>query len=284
MDNKIGIIGGDLRIIKLCELLVTDNYILYTYGLEKWQKDNRNIIICKNLLEFYENIDTVIGGIPFSKDNISIYAPYSDKNIKIKEVFDYLKNKTLIAGAIKEEINNYAKNKNIEIIDLMKDESLKILNAIPTVEGAIQIAMENTDITIHNSKCMVLGFGRIGKLLSKQLKALGANVCCVARKEKDLAWIKTYGYTAIHLKNLLENINKFDIIFNTVPAIILDQTMLEQLKYSNTIIIDLASMPGGVDLEFAKKYNIKTIQALGLPGKCAPVTSAIYIKNSIEKI
>lgn len=284
MNKKIGVVGGDLRIIRLSEILAEDNYIVYIYGLEKYEFTNDNILKCKNIQDVANNCDNIISGIPFSKDGITIHAPFSNNELIIKNVLEELKNKVIIAGAVKQEIKDMAYKNDIKIIDLMEDEELTILNIIPTVEGAIQVAMENTEITIYNSNCLVLGFGRIGKLLSKNLKDLGANVSLVARKEKDLAWGKVYGYKAINLSDLDKNLNNYDIIFNTIPSLILDDKKLKLLKGQNTLIIELASSPGGIDFKKTEEYNIKVIKALGLPGKVAPLTAARYIKNTLERI
>lgn len=284
MNKKIGVVGGDLRIIRLSEILAEDNYIVYTYGLEKYEFTNDNILKCKNIQDVANNCDNIISGIPFSKDEITIHDPFGSNELIIKNVLEELKNKVIIAGAVKQEIKDMAYKNDIKIIDLMEDEELTILNIIPTVEGAIQVAMENTETTIYNSNCLVLGFGRIGKLLSKNLKDLGANVSLVARKEKDLAWCKVYGYKAIDLINLDTNLNNYDIIFNTVPSLILDDKKLKLLKEQNTLIIELASSPGGIDFKKAEEYNIKVIKALGLPGRVAPLTAARYIKNTLERI
>ena len=168
----------------------------------------------------------------------------------------------------------------------MQNEPLTIANAISTAEGALQIAMEETDITIHNSKILILGFGRIGKILAKDLSVLGAEVTCEARKEEDIAWIKAYGYELLTLNELNKNcdvLDKFDIIFNTIPHLILDEEKLKKVN-KNALIIDLASKPGGVDFEMCGKLKIKNKWALALPGKVAPVTSAKHIKEEIYKI
>ena len=279
MSKNLGILGGDLRIIFLSNLLAKEGYNIYTYGIESY---NINIKKCKTIEEISKICNIVISGIPFSKDGILVNSPFSDDKIKVDTVLEVLKNKTLIAGAIKQEIKEKAHESKINVVDIMDDESFTILNVIPTVEGAIQIAMENTDFTIHNSKCLVLGFGRIGKLLSNQLSKMGAKVSCMARKDKDLTWIKAYQYKEIHIDNLDKNLNKYDIIFNTVPSLIIDEQKLNLLKDTNTLIIELASKPGGIDASKAKEYNIKVIEAQGLPGKVAPLTSAKYIKETLE--
>ena len=143
--------------------------------------------------------------------------------------------------------------------------------------------MEETIKTLHSSNILILGFGRIGKTLANMLKGIGANVYCEARKNEDLAWIKTYGYEPITLDNLNENLNKFDIIMNTIPSLILKEKEINCLK-KDCLLIDLASSPGGIDIKAAKENKIKTIWALALPGKVAPLTSAEFIRDTIYNI
>ncbi len=284
--KNIGILGGDLRIVNLAEMFAKDKYTVYTYGLEKADFLETNIIRCRSLSEFSERCNVIISAIPFSKDGVYINSPFSNTEIAVEETLQKLKDKKLIAGAISDKIKALASENKIDIIDLMQIESFTIMNIIPTVEGAIQVAMENTDFTIHNSNCLVLGFGRIGKLLCKRLEGFGANVYCMARKEKDLTWIKALGHNEVCIDNLENNLDNKDIIFNTVPSIILDDSKLKALKERSPgcSIIELASKPGGVDLRKAKEYGTKIINAQGLPGKVAPYSAAEYIKETLKKI
>ncbi len=160
---------------------------------------------------------------------------------------------------------------------------LYIVNTLPTAEGAIEIAISETPITLHGSKTLVLGYGKIGKILAKDLCGMGACTYVEARKYADLAMIEGHGYEPLSLGELKDNIHKFDIIFNTVPSLILDSEALERVK-KDAIIIDLASKPGGVDFEAAKAFGVKVIWALSLPGKIAPVTSGAIIKDTIMNI
>ena len=243
MSKNLCIIGGDLRIVKLVEILVNDGYTVYTYALEEAESLNqyKNVIQCKTIVDAISTSDIVIGPIPLSSNKIDINTPFSKVNISI------------------------------------------VLNTISTAEGAIQIAMQETLSTIHGSNVLVLGFGRIGKILSKMLNGIGARVSCEARKEADIAWIKAYGYNPVHLNVLEENIGNYDIIINTIPYLILDSQKLDKVK-KDCLIIDLASNPGGVDREVAKQKGIKTIWALALPGKVAPITSAEFLKETIYNI
>lgn len=284
LNKTLGVIGGDLRIIRLVEILSKNDYNIYTYALGKNKFFDNKILKCKTIQELGNTCDIIISGIPFSKDGVYVNTPFANEKLEINNLLIQIRNKILIAGALQKEIKEKAEQNNVNAIDIMEDEYFTIMNVIPTVEGAMQIAMEQTEFTIHNSNCLVLGFGRIGKLLSKTLKNMGANVSCMARKSKDLAWIKLHGYKDIYIDNLENNLNGYDIIFNTIPAVILDSKKLEIIRKNNTIIIELASKPGGVNLNKALEYNINVIKAQGLPGKVAPYTAAIYIKEFLERI
>lgn len=287
LQNKnIGILGGDLRTAYLADMLGKENNV-YLYGMEKCEllKNYKHI---ETMQELFIKSDIIITAIPLSKDGENINATFTNKKIKVNDLLKNAVNKKIITGniskIIKENIDdNNVLEKNNQIIDILEDESLTIFNAIPTAEGAIQIAMEQSDITLHNSKCLVLGFGRIGKILAKMLDGLGAQVYCEARKQSDIAWIKTLGYNDIELNNLNNYLEQFDFIFNTIPYLILDKNNLSLVK-KECVIIDLASKPGGIDFDEANNLNIKNIWALALPGKVAPKTAAKYIFNTIRQL
>ena len=264
---NISVIGGDLRIVELIKFLSTnENIEISLYGME----NNAELQKFKNLNIFedaIQNSETIITSIPLSRDGKMVNSPFANKKIYVKDIFELAKNKRIITGNITEEIaKNINELNNNEIIDILKYEELAILNAIPTAEGAIQLAMEESNVTIHNSKCLVMGFGRIGKILAKMLDGIGARVYCEARKKTDIAFIKSYGYNAIELKDLTVFLKDFDFIFNTIPYVILDESNLNQIK-KECLIIDLASKPGGVDFSQAENKGIKAKWALALPRK-----------------
>ena len=285
MSTNFAIIGGDLRIIKLAKMLADDGNKIYTFGLEKAEelKESENIIFCDKLNRVVQDAEIVIGPIPFSSNGMEINAPFSDKKISIREMMHYINAKILIAGSITPEVYEMANDEYIEIIDIMKREELAVLNTISTAEGAIEIAISNTNKILHGSNVLILGFGRIGKVLARKLAGLSARVTCAARKDEDLAWIKAYGHMATNINNLGENLLKYDLIINTVPHLILTAERLQYVK-EDCLLIDLASNPGGIDKKEAKQRNLKLIWALALPGKVAPVTTAEFIKDTIYNI
>lgn len=286
MSTNFAVIGGDLRIIKLVKMLAADGNTVYTYGLEKAEelKSQTNIIFSEKLSKAIpENVEVVIGPIPFSSNGININAPFSEKEISIRDLMHYLNAKILIAGTISPDIYDMANDEYIEIIDIMKREELAVLNTISTAEGAIEIAIANTNKIIHGSNTLILGFGRIGKVLARKMAGLSARVTCAARKDEDLAWIKAYGHRATNINFLGKNLSEFDIIINTVPHLIITQERMQYVK-SDCLLIDLASNPGGIDKKSAKDRNLKLVWALALPGKVAPVTTAEFIKDTIYNI
>lgn len=285
MNKKIAVIGGDLRIVKLVEMLIEDNNQIYLYGLEKAEELNGkdNLFFCSSISDAIQNTNLVIAPIPFSKDGIKINTPFSDNIITIDSLIQNLKGKILIAGSVQPNITSLFEENNIKLIDIMKDEELVILNTIATAEGAIKEAIDNTDIILHKSNVLILGFGRVAKTLAVKFSGLSANVTCSARKEQDLAWIKTYGYNALNINRLGDELNKFDIIINTVPHIILGKNQLQYVR-KDCLLMDVSSKPGGMDEKYIKENGLNMIWALALPGKVAPKTSAKFIKKTIFKL
>lgn len=285
MIKEFAIIGGDLRTIKLAKILAKEGNMVYTYGLEKAEelKENKNIIFCEKLIEAVKKVQVVIGPIPFSSDGININMPFSEGKLSVREFMHNLNAKILIAGTIAPDVYELANDEYIEIVDIMKREELAVLNTIATAEGAIEIAIANTNKILHGSNVLVLGFGRIGKVLARKLAGLSTKVTCAARKEEDLAWIKAYGHKATNINLIGKNLSEFDVIINTVPQMILTAEKMEYVK-PECLLIDLASNPGGIDKKAAKEKGLQLVWALALPGKVAPTTTAEFIKDTIYNI
>lgn len=104
--------------------------------------------------------------------------------------------------------------------------------------------MEELAVTLHGARVLVIGYGRLGKLLAHRLSGLGAKVSVSARKYADLAWAEAYGYGVEHTGQLEGWLCGYDLIINTVPAQVLDEAALADL-HQGCLVIDLASKPGG---------------------------------------
>lgn len=272
-----------MRLVKLAPILEKENNQIYILGLEKAKKleNSSNMRICRNLEQVLENAEIVISSIPFTRDGITINMPLSGNKIKINEFMNLMKDKTLIAGTIPNNI--YEKYKGVEIIDIMKNEKLAILNTIATAEGAIKEIIENTQVNVHGSKIMILGFGRVGKTLAKKLDGLSAKITVVSKEEEELAWAEVYGYTNVQLNKIEDVIKDYDVIVNTIPHIILQGDILQKIN-KDTLLLDLASGEGGINKEEAQENKINLIKALGIPGKISPITTAKILKETIYEI
>ena len=287
MYKTVSIIGGDLRLVNLINLLAKDDFLVYTYGLENAEElvERENVKKCASIAELVGSSEIIIGPVPMTNDSVNLSAPFSEEKISIEELITemYNKNKMFLAGKLSDKTIQSLQEGNINYIDLLKREELVVLNTIATAEGTIQIAMENTQRTIHGSNILIMGFGRVGKVLAKMLDGIGAKVSCEARKNSDIAWIKAYGYNPIHLSELDGELENYDIIINTIPFQILEENRLRNVKKECTII-DLSSNPGGVDRKAARLLGLKLIWALSLPGRVAPITSAEFIKETLYHI
>ena len=282
ISNKtFGLIGGDLRQLYLAEKLKKDGNNISICGFESLNSTDfkLNSLDLKTLIAESEYI---ILPVPVTRDGITINAPFSNSTININEKFVSLfKNKVVFGGIISSLFECVNKHKFISK-DYYFREDFMIQNAVPTAEGAIKIALNESINTIFGCNCLVIGYGRIGKVLSKTLKNMGANVTISARNNKDLTWANINQFKTININKCHSKLD-IDLVFNTVPAEVLDYNALSLLK-SARLIIDLASSPGGINKQIAKQFKIKVISALGLPGKHFPKTAGEIIANIIYKM
>lgn len=189
----------------------------------------------------------------------------------------------IIVGMARPFLREWVERYGIDLIEILDMDQVAILNSIPSAEGAIQIAMEKLPITIHNSNSWVLGFGRVGKTLARMLDGLGAKTTVCARNPVDLARILEIGYTGVTFEKMPELIGEAEIIFNTVPAMVLDEKVLQHCN-KEVLIVDLASAPGGTDFQAAEKLGIEALLAPGLPGKVAPRTAGKILAQVIPDL
>ncbi len=276
--NKISVIGGDLRQLYMIEELSKSNSEVYSFGLPKNNSDEINVFCCNSLEQSLSYADNIILPLPVSRDDTYVISPLSSEKILIDDIVNIVKNKSkmILAGKISEKVMDKFTENNIRVIDYFNDEQLNIQNAILTTEGAIELAIKKTEFSVYKSKCLVTGYGRIAKILSRILLSMGADVTIAARKNSDLNWAETNGYHTIKINEILNYANNFDIIFNTVPSRIIGEDVISNFN-KDCYIIELASHPYGIDQEACKNHQIRYINAASLPGKIAPKSAGIII-------
>ncbi|MGI6706899.1 MAG: dipicolinate synthase subunit DpsA [Clostridia bacterium] len=283
------VIGGDQRQLELIRLIYERGGKVKVFG---FSKDEFSSMQCSSgTIEIFNKLndrlfDSQIILLPIPYKNKTGHLPTKDLSLHIplKDVLDHVKPESRIFLGKKDlEFAELVRGRAIHAIDIMDIEEFTVWNAVPSAEGAIQRAMEHSNITLHGSRCLVLGYGRIGKVLAQMLRGIGAQVTVEARKPSDLTWIEVNGFFAVHLHDLSSVLPNQDFIFNTIPHLVLDEQKL-QLVNRNTLIIDLASSPGGVDFRVAQSYGIRARHELGLPGLVAPKTAAKYILDTVLSV
>lgn len=160
-------------------------------------------------------------------------------------------------------------------LDLLEDPVYLAENASITAHCALKTAMNRQNITFRDCPVLVVGWGRIGKCLASLLRDLGAKVSVSTRRESDRALLPVLGYETADISPPAYDLQRFRVIFNTVPAMLLPENLLEQCS-PDCLKIDLASTPGmgGQDV----------IRAGGLPNREAPETSGILIGRTILRL
>ncbi len=282
LKKTISVIGGDLRTLTLAKLLSEDGYDVRIFGFDK-DIDASGNTKAKNLHNAVM-AEVIILPIPASSDGITINAPYAERPLLLEDFFAMIgASKLVLAGHIAPSLAAWFDREGIAYIDYYNREELMVKNAIPTAEGAVGIALSEMPVTLFDSQALVVGYGRIGKILTKLLVSMGANVTVSARRWGDLAWIESAGAMPVNTAKIADGIEKYDVIFNTVPNLVLGESELASMN-DNSLIIDLASTPGGVDLKSAKELKRRVIWALSLPGKTAPISAGRIIKDTVENI
>lgn len=277
--KNIWVAGGDPRQAALAVLLADEGHSVHTYALEQGAG-----MKCEPSMKGADRADCVILPLPAAGADGKLNTPLSAQQHDLEEVLDALRPGQLVcAGMVGDGLRRMAKERGLLLQDYFAREELAVLNAIPTAEGAIQIAMEELPITLHDARVLVVGFGRLGRALAPRLRALGARVWVSVRRYEQRAAAECMGLGSEGVDHLPDWLCSYDLVFNTVPAPVLGVEELAALK-EGALVIDLASRPGGVDMDAAATLGVRVVWALSLPGKVAPVTSGRYIKDTVYHI
>ncbi len=285
---NFAIIGGDMRQVCLAELVASDGHSVSAFLFEEAgsvKGAELKALPCGDAAAgCFGGFDCYILPLPVTAQGGLLNAPLSHREVTLEVLLRAIPGGSYVCGGrIDDEYMALCGELGLRAYDYFKREELAVANAAITAEGAIQIAMEETGIAISKASVLVVGFGRIGKLLSHRLHALGADVTVSARKLSDMAWIEAYGYKPANTLALEGILPGFDIIFNTVPARVLGEERL-RLVNPSCLCIELASKPGGMDFNAASMLGLKSIWALSLPGRVAPIAAGRIIRDTIYNI
>lgn len=286
MERTIAVLGGDARYLELIrQLQILPNTTLLLVGFDRLEQGFTGF----KQIEFQDldlkKLDAIILPITGTDSNGKIETTFSNEEIVLTRTwFEKLDESTIIfTGITNEYLTERTRELGIRLIPLLDRDDVAIYNSIPTAEGVIMMAIEHTDYTIHSSRVIVTGFGRVGHTVANKFSAFGAKVSVSANNSWEIARITEMGLTPIPTEKLYEHTSNCDILINTVPAMVVDQRAISELP-TNAIIIDVASKPGGTDFDYAKKRGIKAILTGSLPSIVAPKTAGRILADVIKQI
>lgn len=281
---RLAVLGGDDREAILVRELVGMGSRVTVAGFPP-REELQGARLVDGVAEALEGAQAVVLPMPGTDDQGCIRAVYAQRKLYLTEEIAarLLPGLPVFIGVARPYLREWSRRYGFQLTEIAELDDVAILNSIPSAEGAIQMAMEALPITLHGSNAVVLGFGRVGQTLARMLAGLGAHTAVVARKSRDLARGYEQGYATYRFEELLQALRAADVVFNTVPALILREEELRCLPRT-AVVIDLASQPGGTDFQAAERLGLKAILAPGLPGKVAPVTAGLILARVLPPL
>ena len=272
-------IGGDKRTEHLAAQLLRDGHRLRSFALERAALPPE-ISRESCLQSCVYGADCVLLPLPAERGG-RLHAPLSAEELGMPALIEALwPGQLLIGGALREETVTAALRGGLRVADLLRQPALAVGNAALTAEGAIGRLIEHSERALWSGRALVLGWGRIGRILALRLSALGAQVTVAARSARDRAMAEALGCAAVDYAGLDGILGDFDFIVNTVPARVLTEGMLCLIR-PDALLLELASPPGGFDRTLAQNIGLHALAAPGLPGETAPEAAALLLRQAV---
>ncbi|SFE38051.1 dipicolinic acid synthetase subunit A [Alteribacillus iranensis] len=280
------LIGGDARQSEIAEQCLARNMKVYMIGFDQWERNTAGIIKATGENDIpWQIVDVLLLPVSGLKEGNKVEAQFSSSETVIKEEW-LRKTKNdclLVTGIDTEPLKKLEKRIKRKWIRLIERDDVSIYNSIPSAEGTLLMALQETDITIHQSHTIVLGLGRTGQTIANTFSSLGAYVKVGTVNPAEKARAEAMGLEVFDLKDLASVVEKVDICINTIPAGVITKKELVHFPH-HALIIDVASYPGGTDFTYAKQRGIKAMLAPGLPGAVAPRTAGQILAKVVFQL
>ncbi|MDQ0193436.1 dipicolinate synthase subunit DpsA [Paenibacillus wynnii] len=279
---RIVFLGGDARQFEVIRKCVELDATVSAAGFDNWLTPFEGVNLEPMNAQLLSNADLLVLPTVGCDDEGNIKSMFSTQQLQLldEHAAALPANCTIYTGMAKEYLRQLCSKYKLKLVELLDRDDVAIYNSIPTAEGALVLAIQNTDFTIHGSTSMVLGMGRTGFTMARSLQGLGSNVKVGVRRQEHYARAEEMGWKPFLTENLLSHVSDTDLIFNTIPSMIITAQVLSRIP-RQCVIIDLASAPGGCDFRYAEKRGIKAILAPGLPGIVAPKSAGIIMANAL---
>lgn len=273
--KSFGVLGGDLRQLWLARALADRGHPVALCGLENApgaqafpQLSPRELPRC----------DIVVLPLPVTRDGACLYAPFAAAPLPLDgDLARCLRGPLLLGGMVRRLESAPAPWPSLPVVDYAQREELLRGNAALTAEAAVGLAIQSGPGSLWGSRCLVTGFGRVGKALCRALAGLGAQVDCAARKPRDRAAAQALGCRGLDFPQLCQ---PYDFLFNTVPAPVVGEGLLAR-QGRDALLLELASAPGGFDRAAARRLGLSIQEAPGLPGKCSPKGAGLLLAEAL---
>ena len=278
--GTIAVIGGDERFAILASLLAQDGHTVFGAGFDI-KPELADGVVLTDPLTAALMAQSVILPLPPTSDGIKLSAPLSYEDVPLDERLCLALERSRVYCGMPHRLaavsERYGK---LQCRDYSTQESFLLLNAQLTVEAALMLAIKHLPVSLFGTRCLVTGYGRIGRAMALALRSLGAEVTIAARREEHFAHAKTLGLGCCTYAALPACVEQYRLVVNCADALVLSSDVIAAMD-SDALIIDLASLPGGTDFAFARERGITALHALGLPGKYAPLSAAQIIKDTV---
>lgn len=282
---SVAFMGGDARQLEVIQKFTELDASVTLIGFDNLGRQFSSVTNAKLDPVLLQTVDVLILPAVGTDDSGQVESIFSSEEMRLTDVHisSLPKHAKVYTGMAKSYLKKLCAAHGIDVVELFDRDDVAIYNSIPTAEGALMMAIQNTDITIHGSVCMVLGFGRTGFTMAKTLQGLGATVKVGVRKPEHFARAWEMGFQPFYTKDLYPEVGNIDLLFNTIPTMIVTAQVITNIPH-RALIIDLASKPGGTDFRFAEKRGIKAMLAPGLPGIVAPKTAGRIMANTLSQL
>ncbi len=294
----LALLGGDARQLTVAAVLAKAGLEVRLLGLGEAEDGGitpespcpmpKGVKLCHRVDRVLEGCEAVVLPYPATKDGQTVFCPLDTQHtISLEAIAAHVEKHPhvkIFGGRMPRPWVDRLRVVGCDVTEYEDSEAFLIRNARLTAEGAVMTAMNMTDTALLHTPVAVVGYGRIGRLLSTLLAAMGADVTVFARRTESLAEVKAAGHGAVGTNEIHRLCEGYEIIFNTVPAPLISREVLTALP-CRVKIIELASAPGGLDpegvTEATRRCGLQVIRAPSLPGRYAPVDAGRAIAECI---
>ncbi len=279
-NESITVIGGDARMGYAARALERAGYFVTHIGFERSGNEPAGDRAGN---EGYSS-GAYLLPMPLTKDGKNVFAPFSGRTLPLSETQRRIPDGATVffggGGAFGRDL----RLRGVTTVDYAADETLQRKNAALTAEGLLALFIAETPYSIKKAPVAVTGGGRVAYETARLFAACGAAPVCFARREAQLSELRKAGIRAMPLSALGTIETRFVSVVNTVPARILNASVLRALG-RDCVILEAASAPGGADPAEAAAYGLRLVPAPALPGRFCPESAGLNIADAVmEKL